>query len=116
MKIFVSANRVAELLTKFRCNDPLEGVNQLSAALAVDSEKLIVITFPPAHELLDIYSYRYSMDEIRNSYKGWDEFLSVLDRDSPVGMAPVKIGELAAVMLFDEEVKEALAVLISTAS
>ncbi|MFE6049254.1 hypothetical protein ACFQ6N_00680 [Kitasatospora sp. NPDC056446] len=115
MKTFVSAGRVAELLMKFRCDDPLEDVGRLNAALAIDSEALIGVTFPPVRELLDIYSYRYSVDEIRDSYRGWDGFLLVLGgRDSPVGMAPVKVGELAAIVLFDEEVKEALAALIGT--
>ncbi|WP_159028529.1 hypothetical protein [Kitasatospora sp. MY 5-36] len=116
MKIVVSADRVAELLKKFRCNNQMENMERLTAVLSIDSEGFIGVTFPPARELLDIYSYRYSVDEIRESYGGWDKFLSVLDgRDSPIGIAPVKVGDLAAIVLFDEEVKEVLAVLISTA-
>ncbi|TYC66435.1 hypothetical protein EH183_42770 [Streptomyces sp. CB01881] len=116
MKIFVGASRVSELLAQFRCDDLEENVKRLTAALAVDSEALIGITFTPAHELLDIYRYRYSTDEIRESRTGWDEFFSTLEgRDSPTGIASVKIGEVAAIVLFDKEVKSVLAALISAA-
>ncbi|WP_406207733.1 hypothetical protein OH807_35380 [Kitasatospora sp. NBC_01560] len=112
----MSASKLSELLKQFRCDDLEESVRQLSAALEVDPEATFGITFPQAGELLDTYRYRYSMDEIRDSRRGWDGFFSVLEgKNSPIGMVPVKIGKLAAIMLFDEGVESVLSMLIGSA-
>jgi hypothetical protein len=109
----VTVASVAELLSAFRPADLADDVDRLIVALAAESGSVIDVTFLPAKEVLDVYRYRYSIDEIRDSRIGWEIFFSVLeDLDCRVGLLSVRAGELGAIVLVDESVELVLAALI----